>query len=98
MQKIASLALCVLFTALPVYGQSSLNAVDTSLSGAGGMVDALLDLCYVIGAICAVIGAVRGFTTVIDGEESSFIVVRDWFIACISLLVFPALARGLMGY
>ena len=98
MQRITCLTLGLFLVLGSLFGQSSLNDVDTSLSGAGGMVDALLDLCYVIGAICAIIGAARGFTTIIDGEESPFIVVRNWFIACISLLVFPALARGLMGY
>ena len=80
-------------------GPPQLNDPSTAdvFTGASALIDGIENLCYLGGAICAVIGAVVTYTDFIDGEENFYVGVRNWFGCCIALIVFPFLVRSLAG-
>lgn len=57
----------------------------------------IINLCYTIGALCGMIGAVMAYSKILDGQTSSVVAIRNWFIACVALILLPFLARSIVG-
>ena len=91
----------LVFTALClVAGRATAQADEATqarISANADLIAAVVNICYLLGAICGLIGAVLAYTKIIDGQASAFTLIRNWFFACITLLLMPALVRGLMG-
>ena len=81
------------------YGQD-LNSVDGAahMVGAGGLFNAACNICYTVGTICGIIGGVVAYREILDGEETFFVAVRNWFWSCVLLLAFPIIIRGLTDF
>ena len=78
----------------------TLNDPSTSdvFTGGSEFLNRVEAICFVLGACCAVVGALRAYTEVIDGEEHLFIAVRNWFGSCLAFLIFPYIIRQLAGF
>jgi hypothetical protein len=77
---------------------AQIDAATQGQLGAGvDLVASVVDICYLLGAICAIIGAVHTYTRLLDGQGSAFPLIRNWLFACLALLLLPALLRGLVG-
>lgn len=72
-------------------------ATQTQIGANVDLISSVVNICYLLGAICGIIGAVLAYTKILDGQGSAFILIRNWFFACITLLLIPALVRGMMG-
>ncbi|WP_116108856.1 DUF4134 family protein [Lewinella sp. IMCC34191] len=98
----SSLLLAVLCTvSFNLWSQHpTLNDPSTSSVFTGGpaLLKSIENICFIIGAICAVIGGVVTYTEFIDGDEQFTVGVRNWFVSCIAFIVFPFIIRKLTGY
>ena len=94
------LALC-LVTGLRLSAQHpELNNPTTYavFSGGSSLVDRVENICFILGAVCAVIGGVTTYTNFLDGEERFYVGVRNWFGSCVAFVVFPYLIRSITGF
>lgn len=80
--------------------QPTLNNPSTAqvFSGGSDLLNRVQSICYVLGAMCAIIGGVVAYTEIIDGEENFFVAVRNWFGGCLAFIIFPSLIRALAGF
>lgn len=78
----------------------TLNQPDEAAIFAGGseLLNSVQSICYVLGAICAMIGGLRTYTEILDGGEDILPSVRNWFGGCLALLIFPMIIRALAGF
>ena len=95
------LATLLVLAATPTWAieRPTLNNPSSSdiFTNGSSLVNSVEYICYILGAICAMIGGVLTYTEVIDGEENFFVAVRNWFGSCIALVALPYLIRQLAG-
>jgi len=79
----------------PTLNNPSMSQIYT---GGSDLLDQVQSICYVLGAMCAIVGAVMTYTEIIDGEENLYVAVRNWFGGCLAFIVFPSIIRALAGF
>lgn len=96
--------LLLLLLSAPLAAQGGAGVADAATQaqlGAGvALIGAVVNLCYLLGALCGLIGAVQVYTRILDGQQQgggAFALIRNWFFACLTLLLVPTLVRGLLG-
>lgn len=98
---VALLTICTVGVLQPLVGQDAPTLNDPSssdvFSGSGSLIDGVETICYILGAICAMVGAVVSYTSFIDGEEDLLPGIRNWFGSCLALIIFPYIIRQLAG-
>ena len=67
-------------------------------TGGTDLLNDVQSICYILGAICAIIGGVRTYTEILDGGEDILSSVRNWFGGCLAFIIFPSLIRALAGF
>ena len=78
----------------------TLNQPNEAAIFAGGseLLTSVQNICFVLGAICAIIGGLRTYIEILDGEEDIFSSVRNWFGSCLAFIIFPMIIRALAGF
>ena len=78
----------------------TLNEPNEAAIFAGGseLLTSVQNICYVLGAMCAIIGALRTYIEILDGEEDLYSSVRNWFGSCLAFIIFPMIIRALAGF
>jgi hypothetical protein len=89
-----------LFFLLLLQQHSLMGQIVTDPFGFGStnqLVTKVISICQILGAICGVIGGGMTYTKMIDNRgHSSHEDIRNWFIACVALLLLPILLRQAM--
>ena len=60
-------------------------------------IDALMNLCYVLAAVCALIGGVQSYRKIVFEGESAFVAIGNWVYAGLALIVVPAAVKLFFG-
>ena len=81
----------------PVLPELNNPSTADVMTGGSSLLDKVESICYILGAMCAIIGGFLAYTEVIDGEENVFVAVRNWFGCCIAFVVFPFIIRSIAG-
>ena len=73
------------------------NATSTVIQSNSAAVRDIINLCYTVGALCGIIGAVVTYSKILNGQTESYTAIRNWFVACLTLLILPQVARAILG-
>ena len=84
-----------LWSQYPTLNQPNEAAI---FEGGSELLNSVQSICYVLGALCAIIGGLRTYIEIIDGEQDIYSSVRNWFGGCLALLIFPMIIRALAGF
>ncbi len=80
-----------------VYGQDGLAGINQANQEVRSYFGAGTNLMYAIGAIVALIGAIKVYQKWSNGDQDTGKVVAAWFGACVFLVVVATVIRAFFG-
>ncbi len=95
-RRIVSPIICLLVSTLPVVAQIDDKTAEVVKQNSASVVG-IINLCYTLGTICGLIGAMLTYAKIQDGQTDSYGAIKNWFVACLALLILPQLAAAIMN-
>ncbi len=95
--RFAIIALTFLLLALHSKAQDGSAGITQATSMVKGYFDAGCNLMYAIGAVLAIVGAIKVFRKWNEGEPDTNRVAAAWFGSCIFLVVVATVIKSFFG-
>ena len=95
-RKAVLLVNAVVASTLPIAAQIEDRTGSVIQQNSAAVTD-IINLCYTLGAICGLIGGMLTYSKMNSGQTDSYEAIKNWFVACIALLLLPQLAASIMN-
>lgn len=97
MTKFCLVVTCILTSTIQTYAQDGAAGIQAANSQVRSYFDSGTQLMYAVGALLALIGAVKVYQKWNGGDQDTSKVAASWFGSCIFLVVVTTIIRSFFG-